>query len=80
MKDVWLVELLLSAVGNHGVPNGNHVDLEHLRSVATPTARLLHAFVEFLTEVFVAEALAVLVLLVSLDYGLQGELRSARTS
>lgn len=74
MKDVWLIKLFLSAVGHHSVPNGNHVDLENAKSVAMVVACLLHTFIGFLTEVFVAEALRVLVLLVSLDYGLQGKL------
>lgn len=79
MKDVWLVKFLLSTVGHHSVPNGNHVDLENASSIATVMARLLHTFVGFLTEVFVAEAFRVLVLLVSLSYRLQGKLRSAKT-
>lgn len=78
MKYVWLV-ILLSAVGHHSVPNGNHVDLKNASSVAMVMARLLHAFIRFLSEVFVAEAFRVLVLLVSLDYGLQGKIRSTRT-
>lgn len=80
MEDVRLVKLLLSAVGHHSVPNGDHVDLKNASLIAAVMARPLHTFIWFLTEMFIAEALRVLVLLVSLDYRLQGELRSVKTS
>lgn len=79
MKDVRLVKFLLSAVGRHGVPNGDHVDLENTSSLATVKAHLLYTFVGFLTEVCVAEALRVLILLVSFGSRLQGKLGSAKT-
>lgn len=78
MEDIWLVNLLLGAVGHHSVLNRNHVDLENESSVARVMTRPLHTFIGFLLEGFVVEALRVLVLLVSLDYGLQGKIRSVR--
>lgn len=79
MKHVWLVKLLLGAVGHHGVPSEDHVDFENASHVVMVMARLLHTLVGFLTEVLVAEAVGALVLLASLDYRLQGQLRSVRT-